>query len=1164
MTCKKKKGVRCRFNAPWPPSEETKIIRGNNYSKDEEKESKEILDKVLGEVIGIDDHETTLAKVLDSCGVSENEYSHALEVMAKKITILYKRKPNEEYVSPYNTVLLSLMKSNMNIQFITGVYGLLAYLTSYLCKPEHKASELMKKAGKEASGLGLKEKLRKAGNVFLTKREVTTPEAIKRTLSLPMRSSNIACKYIYTGKPEDRLRVLKPKHVLETMDPDDPDIYSAGVMERYINRPDKLENLCYADFAANYVSTKVNQELEEDDIENYTTQVSNTDDQETWNGKIIELKNEYGKMRKRTHPIVIRYHKVSLLKEPELYYMTLIQLYLPWRNETDLISGCATYAQKFELVKDILMPNLKKHDAWNGEYDLDEDMLFERDESDNDVDNNLVPDLNDYGMLNPNLLDLNIDHSSTNVSSGPVGSSSVDDESIPQNVIYDMCSELNGEQQQLFDFMMKYAQQLQLNERNDLPDPEPFNIFLSGGAGVGKTYLTVLIREYFKKTWKVPGQNMDEHPAVVVTASTGKAAVNIDGTTLHSAFALPVRDNGSFANIKLGRDKKDYFQRKYVNLKALIIDEISMIDKLNFDDLNTNMRDIFDEDRILNKDFGGKSMLVIGDFLQLPAKIMIFQRMTPTDSWYSFKYHELTEIMRQSSDPSFAELLNRVRVGEHTDADVKAIHDLEHTDVTSWPENHLTGYMTNRLVNKRNSEVMDQASSTIFTINAYDANADSHTGSFKYTLNDDMDVGKTGNMRKALKIWVGARVILTDNLDVDDRLCNGSEGTVKYIHLRTTISSAKHGGTIYVLFDDEKAGNQRKSNSLPDELQGCVPITVKTKKFIYVPPGGKKRFDNSIQCERKQFPLLLAHATTVHKTQGRTLDYLTGDLDNSTRNPNRKISKHFLTGLVYTLLSRVRRRDTIRIQNFHKDLIVHNEEALKEMERLRKDCPFAFEHPLQAITGTKICLNNIRGWQAHITHFLSNRIYTNYSSVLCFTETIYLGSPLSDISKHLGGWKSIHHPTAPDGLAICYDDSKVIVCSKNIPERQFQSQIEIMSALLSIEGEEVLIVLLYRPPSTNQQEIHNFIEDLTFQLNELQINQYNTIVLGDFNLDQMLDAHVDLFNRICTQFSLFQRSNYSTHIHGGILDLVFHNKKQDPVEWIPTPYSDHFVLIIDI
>ena len=132
MTCKKKKGVRCRFNAPWPPSEETQIIRGKEFSKSEQKACKEVLDKVLGEVIGIDDHEAILAKVLDSCGVSEDEYSHALEVMAKKITIIYKRKPNEEYVSPYNTVLLSLMKSNMNIQFITGVYGLLAYLTSSL------------------------------------------------------------------------------------------------------------------------------------------------------------------------------------------------------------------------------------------------------------------------------------------------------------------------------------------------------------------------------------------------------------------------------------------------------------------------------------------------------------------------------------------------------------------------------------------------------------------------------------------------------------------------------------------------------------------------------------------------------------------------------------------------------------------------------------------------------------------------------------------------------------------------------------------------------------------------------------------------------------------------------------------------------------------------
>ena len=176
---------------------------------------------------------------------------------------------------------------------------------------------------------------------------------------------------------------------------------------------------------------------------------------------------------------------------------------------------------------------------------------------------------------------------------------------------------------------------------------------------------------------------------------------------------------------------------------------------------------------------------------------------------------------------------------------------MENTDISNWPENHLNAYITNRLVNERNVDVMNMTTNTIFTINAYDANADSNTGSFKYTLSDDMDVGKTGNMKKILKIWVGARVILTDNLDVEDKLCNGSEGTVEYIHIRTTVSSAKHGGTIYVKFDDENSGNQRKSNSLPEELRRCVPITVIRKEFTYVPPGGKKRYDNGIQCERK-------------------------------------------------------------------------------------------------------------------------------------------------------------------------------------------------------------------------------------------------------------------------------------------------------------------------
>ena len=69
-----------------------------------------------------------LTKVLDSCVVTESEYIQALETMKRKIVIIYKTKPNETMISPYNTVLLNLMDSNMNLQFVTGICGLLTYL----------------------------------------------------------------------------------------------------------------------------------------------------------------------------------------------------------------------------------------------------------------------------------------------------------------------------------------------------------------------------------------------------------------------------------------------------------------------------------------------------------------------------------------------------------------------------------------------------------------------------------------------------------------------------------------------------------------------------------------------------------------------------------------------------------------------------------------------------------------------------------------------------------------------------------------------------------------------------------------------------------------------------------------------------------------------------
>ena len=96
----------------------------------------------------------------------------------------------------------------MNLQFVTGVYAMLTYLTSYLCKLEHAMSKLMNKVSKEAYGKDIKGKMLSIGNTFLTKREVSTHEVIKRVLSLPMRHSNIDVLYVLNVLTKNKTRML--------------------------------------------------------------------------------------------------------------------------------------------------------------------------------------------------------------------------------------------------------------------------------------------------------------------------------------------------------------------------------------------------------------------------------------------------------------------------------------------------------------------------------------------------------------------------------------------------------------------------------------------------------------------------------------------------------------------------------------------------------------------------------------------------------------------------------------------------------------------------------------------------------------------------------------------------------------------------------------------
>ena len=211
----------------------------------------------------------------------------------------------------------------MNLQYVAGLYAMLTYLTQYLYKPEHKVSEPMKKASKEAYGKDVKGNMLCTGNTFLTKRELSLHEAIKRVLSLPMRHSNIYVLYAPIGLKKNRTRMLKWLSILEKMYPDDTNVFASNIIDKHKNRPDNLHSICLADFTSSYVTKKADDfPIESDEIESYTLPVSNIND-----FKLV--RNELGEMRKPSQPCLTRFHKVSKLKSPEEHYLKPLQLYLP-------------------------------------------------------------------------------------------------------------------------------------------------------------------------------------------------------------------------------------------------------------------------------------------------------------------------------------------------------------------------------------------------------------------------------------------------------------------------------------------------------------------------------------------------------------------------------------------------------------------------------------------------------------------------------------------------------------------------------------------------------------------------------------------------------------------------------------------------------------------
>lgn len=403
------------------------------------------------------------------------------------------------------------------------------------------------------------------------------------------------------------------------------------------------------------------------------------------------------------------------------------------------------------------------------------------------------------------------------------------------------------------------------------------HVFLTGKAGTGKT---TFLKHILANT----------HKRAVVCAPTGIAAINAGGVTIHSLFQLGfgayVPDANFQPNIGNSRSfntpntvmsgfKMSDSKRKVLReMELLIIDEVSMLRADLLDAIDRVCRII----RKKNQAFGGVQVLFIGDLLQLPPVVKEDEWMVLSayyKSIYFFDalvlannppvYIELDKIYRQS-DETFISILNNLRHGIFAAKDVEVLNQHYNPDFRSTQENNYITLTThNRTADNLNRMLLEELSSpSIF---------------FEATIENEFSENAYP-VEKRLELKLGAQVMFVKN-DPKHRYFNGKIAIISAIT------------------------EQKIEVTVEDDLRP-ISVDVHTWENIkYVLNPSTNEIEEQIIGTFSQYPLKLAWAITVHKSQGLTFEKAIVD-----------IGQAFAPGQVYVALSRLKSLDGLVMSSY--------------------------------------------------------------------------------------------------------------------------------------------------------------------------------------------------------------------------------------------------------
>lgn len=386
----------------------------------------------------------------------------------------------------------------------------------------------------------------------------------------------------------------------------------------------------------------------------------------------------------------------------------------------------------------------------------------------------------------------------------------------------------------------------------DLMENTGKNIFITGKAGTGKSTLL----EYFRSLTR---------KKIVVLAPTGVAALNVQGETIHSFFRF--KPDITLQKVKKLKKKS----RIYLEIDAIIIDEISMARADLIDCVDKFLR-LNSKDSALA--FGGLQMIFIGDLYQLPPVISAKEKEAFKNHYQNgyffealafkrckFEFVELEKIYRQK-DEKFIELLNAIRNNHVNEAHLLTLNKRVCGNI---PQNNGEFFICLTTTNKMAQEINIERLNLLKTkIHSYAAEIDGDFKPSSYPADEE------------LKVAAGSQVMLLNN-DRDGRWVNGSIGKA-----------------VEIKYSQDMGADIISVESGEGNIEEVAPFEWEIFHFSF--NAARRQIESETVGTFSQYPLKLAWAVTIHKSQGKTFDKVIIDMGNGA----------FACGQTYVALSRCR------------------------------------------------------------------------------------------------------------------------------------------------------------------------------------------------------------------------------------------------------------------